>query len=228
MRKNVYVPRGYAAPSTSAKRQRTVAYKTSMVRASPRLLARRAVSQETGFVDLTAASYDMNTTGTVTLLATVPQGTSVNTRVGKKIRLKGLQGRGSMNSNSAAAANDVSFLIVYDKRPTGSLPVVTDILVSANSNSMNNDANSGRFRILKRVDCTLNGSTSLGITSNTQVSADFYLDLKGLPVEYEAAGTGAIADISLGALYLVTVGSITAGTSAAILLMGFRTRFLDM
>ena len=43
-------------------------------------------------------------------------------------------------------------MIVYDKRPTGALPTVSDILVSASSSAMNNDANTGRFSILKRHD----------------------------------------------------------------------------
>ena len=66
--------------------------------------------------------------------------------------MKGLQCRGNLQNGSTANSNDVAFMIVYDKRPTGALPTVSDILVSASSSAMNNDANTGRFSILKRHD----------------------------------------------------------------------------
>jgi len=200
-------------------------------------LNRRGVaSKETGFVDLALASYPYDTTGSVTLLNTVAQGASVNTRVGKKIVLKGLLCRGRHNNSSTALINDCAYIIVYDKRPTGALPAVTDILVASNSQSMNNDANSGRFKILKREDFVLIGNTSQAappvsdgnLTEKTAMSADFWLNLKNLPTTYKAAGTGAIGDIEEGALYLVTVGNNAAGTAAAVGGMAFRLRFLDI
>lgn len=192
-------------------------------------LNRRGVaSRETGFVDLATASYACDTTGTVTLIATIAQGASVNQRVGKKVVLKSLQGRGFMFNGSTATVNDVAFLIVYDKRPTGSLPAVTDILVAATSNAMNNDANSGRFKILKRCDALLAGipATSNGV--GPAESVDFYMKLNGLQEVFKAAGTGAIGDIEEGAMYLVTVGNVAAGTAAATLQIGLRTRFIDV
>lgn len=192
-------------------------------------LNRRGVaSQETGFVDLAAATYQYDTTGSVTLIATVAQGASTSQRIGKKIALKSLQCRGVHQGNASSIVNDIAMLIVYDKRPTGSLPAVTDILNTANAQSFNNDANSGRFRILKRVDKTLVGNTSSGITETCYVEADFFLKLKGLPCVFKAAGTGAIGDIEEGALYLVTVGTLAAGATAASFQGGFRTRYVDV
>jgi hypothetical protein len=57
---------------------------------------------------------------------------------------------------------------------------------------------------------------------------DWWLDLKNLPVVYKAATTGAINDIEEGALYLVTVGNIAAGTAAANTSSAFRLRFKDV
>jgi hypothetical protein len=192
--------------------------------------ARAAVSGETGYVDLALTAYAMDTTGTVTLLNTVGQGASVNQRVGKKIVMKGLQCRGYMNTGTTANVNDVALLIVYDKRPTGALPSITDILVSAHSNAMNNDANSGRFRILKRVDAVLmgNAGSAASYLDSMYKANDWWLDLKNLPVVYKAATTGAINDIEEGALYLVTVGNIAAGTAAANTSSTFRLRFKDI
>lgn len=206
-------------------------YGSSRWLATQKGLNRRGVaSQETGFVDLASASYNMDTTGSIVLLATVAQGASVNQRIGKKILLKNLQCRGSVAANGTAILNDVAMLIVYDRRPTGSLPAITDILVSANSASFNNDANSGRFQILKREDYTLTGNplNASTITERTVHEGSFFLSLKGLPTVFKVAGTGAIGDIEEGALYLVTVGNQAAGTTAATATLAFRTRFVDV
>lgn len=194
-------------------------------------LNRRGVaSRETGFVDLASAGYALDTTGSVTLIATIPQGASVNQRVGKKILLKSLQIRGLCFNGTTAAINDVAFLIVYDKRPTGSLPAVSDILVSASASAFNNDANSGRFEIIKREDFVLlgNQAAAANYTEQMAVSSDCYIDLRSRQSVFKAAGTGAIGDIEEGALYLVTVGNSAAGTGAATAQLAFRTRFLDV
>ena len=199
-----------------------------------RLQRAPGLSRELGYVDVAAANYALDTTGTVTLLNTVAQGAAVTQRVGKKIAMKGLQCRGISAGNSAALINDIAYMIVYDKRPTGALPLVTDILTTAHASAMNNDANSGRFSILKRVDQILIGNSSVtGVVANalvekTALGEDWWLDLKGREVVYKAAATGAIGDIEQGALYLVTVGSEAPGTSAANMRVSFRLRFLDI
>lgn len=193
-----------------------------------RLQRAPGLSRELGYVDVASASYALDTTGSVTLLNTVAQGAAVTQRVGKKIAMKGLQCRGNILANSATTIADGAILIVYDKRPTGALPTITDILVSANTNSMNNDANAGRFSILKRVDQVVIGNSTTPATGAEAFDADWWLDLKGREVVYKAAATGAIGDIEQGALYLVTIGGNAAGTGAATFAAGFRMRFLDI
>lgn len=190
----------------------------------------RAYNKEKGYVDLSVADYALDTTGSVTLLNTVAQGAAVTQRVGKKIVMKGLQCRGNSFNNSTATFNDVAYMIVYDKRPTGALPTVSDILVSVSPTAMNNDANAGRFSILKRFDGLMIGNlaTAGEKTDCVALSQDWWLDLKSKEVVYKAAGTGAIGDIEQGALYLVTVGANAAGTTAATLRVAFRLRFLDV
>ena len=189
----------------------------------------RAYVKEKGYADLAFASYAANTTGSVTLLNTVAQGAAVTQRVGKKIVMKGLQCRGFVQCGSAGDTANAAYMVVYDKRPTGALPTITDILVSASSNSMNNDANAGRFRILKREDVVITGNdaASANVTDTSRVLATWWLDLKSAPVVYKAAGTGAIGDIEEGALYLVTIGDETS-TAAPTVQVGFRLRFLDV
>lgn len=183
---------------------------------------------ETGYVDLAVATYNFDQTGSLVLLNTVPQGAGQSQRVGKRIALKSLQCRGNWANGSTAVLNDCALLIVYDKRPTGVLPAITDILVTANARAFNNDTNSGRFRILKRIDTTLLGIPSTTGPDRSVKGGDFYLDLSGLPQVFKAAGTGAIGDIEQGAMYLVTVGTSAAGTGAASGVLGFRLRYVDV
>lgn len=208
------------------KRQRTAPPPSRVSISSSRLRSVRPSPKESGYVDF-QQNFDFDTTGTIALIATVAQGTTVNQRVGKKIVWKGIQCRGYMFSNTTAIFNDCALMIVYDNRPTGALPAITDILVTANSTAMNNDANSGRFKILKRLDFRLAGSSTTQLDVST-ASADFYLPLLNSPCEFKAAGTGAIADISEGCLYCVTVGINAAGTTAAAANLNFRTRFFDV
>ncbi len=182
---------------------------------------------ETGYVDLAAATHVMDTTGDIDLMATVGQGVTVNTRVGKKIIWKSVQCHGVIVNNATATDNAVSLLVVYDKRPTDALPTITQILDTANALSFNKDENSSRFQVLKRIDEELTGSAANQITDFAK-RIDFFLNLRGLPCEFMAAGTGAIGDISTGALYLITVGTSAAGTTAAIFNGGFRIRFQDV
>lgn len=185
-------------------------------------------SKETGFVDLAAATYGGDTTGSVTLIATVAQGASVNQRVGKKIALKSVQMRGNVSAGTTGTVADCTILIVYDRRPTGSLPAIGDILTAASATSFPNDANSGRFRTLRRMDLVLAGNSTTPATGKEILDIDEFIDLKLKPCVYKAAGTGAIADIEEGALYLVTAGNQAAGTTAANINIAFRTRFVDV
>lgn len=189
---------------------------------------RAAAKKETGFVDVANASYAMDTTGTIALLNTVPQGASVNERVGKKLVLKSLQCRGAVYAGSTGTQAEGALMIVYDKRPAGALPAITDILTAATSHAMNNDANAGRFKILKRMDYDIQGMTAANFTEKSLQDSTWFLKLRDLPTTYKAAATGAIGDIEEGALYIVSVGSVVAGTTAGSLAATFRVRFLDV
>lgn len=192
---------------------------------SRRSLAQTA-TRDVGYVDLAYAAYACDTTGSVTLIPTIAQGSTVNQRIGKKAILKSLQIRGTVYNGSTTSTSDCAVLIVYDRQPTGSLPAVTDILDSANSRSFNNDVNSDRFKIIRRWDFELIGASGTPTTGLEAMSADAFVSLN-LPIQFKAVGTGAINDIALGALYLVTVGNNAAGTSASSAGLGFRTRFMD-
>lgn len=183
---------------------------------------------ETGFVDNALAAFECSTTGTIAHINIVPQGTSVNQRVGKKIQLKSVQFRGQWTAGTATATCDAAVLLVYDKRPTGALPAITDVLVSVNSQAFNNDVFAGRFRILRRWDTNFVGNTTTLTTDTVVQSGDYFVKLNNLPVVFRAAGTGAIGDVEEGALYLISVGNTATGTTSAIWSSAQRVRFLDV
>lgn len=183
---------------------------------------------EPGYVDKTV-NTTMDATGSIQLIATIPQGAGTKQRVGKKITLTSMQMRGYIYNNTAAALNDVAYMIVYDKRPTGAMPLITAILNDTKPSAMNNDDNASRFQILKRVDAMLIGNTGSPETLTTAAakSADWWLSLKNRPCEFGSLATGAIGDITTGALYLVSVGNNATGTTAASLAGWIRVKYND-
>lgn len=181
---------------------------------------------ETGFVDLAYAAYAANTTGSITLLATIAQGAAVGQRIGKKAVLKSIEMHGHLQAGATCTAAQAAMLIVYDNRPTGALPAITDVLNSANSSSFNNDVNAARFRVLRRYNFVVVGNAATPTTGLEDQKIDEYVKI-GLPITFAAAGTGAIGDITTGAMYLITVGDIGAGTADADFALGFRTRFTE-
>lgn len=187
-------------------------------------------SKDAGFVDLAVANYNCDTTGSIALIATMAQGVSVNQRIGKKAVYKSVQLRGNVVTGTTTLTADSAAMIVYDRKPTAALPAITDILVTANSRAFLNDVNSDRFQIVRRWDWAQagNSATAGQLTETTNIGLDEYVDLKKRPVEFNAAGTGAIGDIAKGALYFITVGANVAGTTAPIAAVGFRTRFIDV
>lgn len=188
----------------------------------------RRAPREVGYFDTAFQPFQCDTAGKIVLLNPVPQGTSTKERIGKRIALKSLQGRGVFYNNSNSTRAGAGMLIVYDKRPTGVMPAITEILDTVNVDSFNKDANSGRFRILKRVVHELVGSSANGLTSKTTVNNEFYLSLAGLPTVFKEGGVGTIGDIEQGALYCVSVGDQPPGNGAATVAEGFRLRYNDV
>lgn len=189
--------------------------------------------REANFTDLGTQTFtvasDLPTQ--VTLLNIIGQGAASNQRVGKRVALKSLQIRGAVFSSGGTVYEDAAVVVVYDKMPCGTMPVKTDIFTTGDTYGFINDQNSDRFVILKRFDYNLTGNVSGnidGANSNSIVSCDFYLPLKGLPTVYKALGTGAIGDISTGALYLMFVGKNPAASGSSSATVSCRVRFYDV
>lgn len=188
---------------------------------------RRSTPQEVNYVDLVPSSYGCSTTGSVTLIATIAQGASVNQRIGKRAYYKSLLMRGFCTSGTTTTIADASYMIVYDKRPTGALPAITDILTAVTSYAFMNDNNTGRFEVIRRNDFLNIGNSVTPSTGQEGFSIDEFIPLNKRPITFEAVGTGAIGDIDMGALYFVTFGSVANGSANPSISIAFRTRFTE-
>jgi len=212
-----------------------ISKKLGSTRAKPMLkrahVLAKSPAHEPGYKDTAIAAYAVSTTATVTLLNPVAQGASVSQRIGKKINLVSLQIRGLIGAPSSATSHlfsECTMLIVYDRKPTGALPAITDILDSASPHSMNKDDNAARFRIVRRSDVIVVGNAANNIEMGVATNVDAFIKLKGLHTVYKSAATGTIGDIETGALYLVTVGTASPGaTLQATLECSFRLRYVD-
>jgi len=178
----------------------------------------------------TTNTYALDTTGSISHISIVPQGTTVNTRVGRKCEIKYIQIRGEMRPNSTATHNSVAVYLVWDEQPNKALAAITDVLDGATSYALSKRENVQRFKILKKWTQVLMGNSGAAMVSNGIVRLDEYIRLpKGLVVVPTTADTtGVIGDIITGALLLVTVGDQAAGTAAAVMEAAIRVGFSDI
>lgn len=180
--------------------------------------------EETHYLDMYPANQEITSSGSVTLLNAVAAGTSVNQRAGKKWKMLNLQIKGAISNKASATFTDNEYMIIYDHRPGGALPAFNDI-VDQNSQFIN-DAHRDRFNVLFRGNMLLTGTATAGDKSG--YAKDFYHVIPiNRTVINKAAGTGAIGDIDLGALYLVTWSYTGTGLTAAEMLYRTRLRFQD-
>lgn len=183
--------------------------------------------QEEGYVFLASANYNMDTTGSVTLLNIIPRGASQSQRLKKKCWLATLEMKGFTSAGSAGTVAEGSIWIVYDKHPTGALPAITDILNSASSLSFANPDNEGRFEILFQKDYLHQGS-STAPTGDSAFPADELIRIDDQE-EFTILGTtGAISEIKLGSVLLVVCGQTVAGTAAPVATLAFKVNYVDL
>jgi hypothetical protein len=182
------------------------------------------------FTDTALSSQVFDSTGLVTLLNDIAEGTSTQERTGRKIAMTGVTLRSYAVNGSTATSNKCCVLLVEDLRPGSSLPAVSDILESANSDALNNEAGFGRFKIHMRKTFILRGKNSAAALDAGAVpirNFDKFKPLKNRETHYSGS-TGSIGQIIKGALYLVTVGNNGAGTGAASLEGSVRIAFKDI
>lgn len=185
-----------------------------------------AAMNERKVADIDTATYQVNTTGTFTLLAVPVLGSDFTQRIGRKITLRTvyIKGRVVTEASTAgpaliAASQHCRMIVFVDMQPNGAAPAVTDLLVSATPASQLNLNNRDRFKIIRDKEFVLDpyivSFTATTAYASAPNQVKFCKVFKKINVEtiFNATNGGTIADITSGALYMFWIGSNAAGTN---------------
>lgn len=192
--------------------------------------------------DIDAGTVSADTTGSIVACCFPTLGTDMTNRVGRKIQIKSIQGRGILRTErselmtaAATPGQMVRYMILVDMQPNGALPALTDILKTAHPASPLNLNNRDRFRVLVDKQWALDpyylnttASTAAASMSNQCKIFKYY---KKCNVETIFNGTngGTIADITSGAILRVILGNQAVDADdTAEFTSSVRVRFTDV
>ncbi len=192
-------------------------------------------SQELKFhdLDIDDAAVAAGATVAIDSVNKIAQGTTENTRIGRKCTIKSINWRFNIieaSTATAASTSDVVRIILYlDKQCNGATAATTDILESADYQSFNNLANKSRFRTLMDRTYALNcpagsgrGSTDTLSYGEMNVQDSFYKKCN-IPIEFDSTA-GAITEIRSN-----NIGVLTLSESGVCgFLSKMRLRFSDL
>lgn len=182
-----------------------------------------------------AINQAFDSTGTVTALCIPAQGAGPNQRLGRQTELDNLYVTGYVTATGSATTDILPdlgrLLVVYDRSPVGSNPAISDIIQDLNAaGSTATSALSGvnlnnkkRFVILMDQRIFLPGAKGNTGTNPTIFAQDQsqslvikrFIKLGGLMQEYKSSTPG-VADLTTGAIFLVTLSETTAAASTTI------------
>jgi len=155
-----------------------------------------------GFVLTTAA-----TPGAV-VINQIPQGTTQNSRLGRKARITGLYVKGALFISAAAnAVIKASLSVVHQVPPNNAvaMPNFTDIWVAQHVNAQRNVDNNDKLKVVKTLGPhVITGGTTTP-NENSMVDIDEYIDLtkKEIITSWtQADTTGVYGNMESGALLL--------------------------
>lgn len=200
---------------------------------------------ERKWVDTGAVQSAFTSAGVFTLLNGLTRGTDSYQRVARRVKLVRVNVRGHVAFNQLGAAPGADYLrafLVYDRESNGATPAFSDILqdtnnagaTSTSAYSNININNADRFAILKEWLWGLTAaSNSAGAATGVETIPTFseipfkYSKKLDLDTRYNSGNAGTSADITTGALYLVTCGIQTAANAQYALNIDCRVRFVD-
>lgn len=187
--------------------------------------------------DVAEATYQVNTTGSFTLLANPAVGADFNNRIGRKVLLKSAYIRGYVRTEESSGLGVVTtgsqiarMIIFADLQPNGATPLVADLLTQATPTSHLNLNNRDRFKIYcdkeYAFDPAVLGASFVGLTNQIRLVKKY----KKINLEMIfSTSTGAIADVTSGALYMFWIGSQASGTNTDInAVVSTRVRYSDV
>lgn len=201
------------------------------------LITMPAYSEEKKFVDIQigspGAGIPPSSDGSFALINGVVLGSGFWNRIGSKITMKSAHVR--LQCYPRQSPNEdpneiIRFSLIYDRNPNGAYPTLSTIFSDYTKSGSNtttvmsgiNPTNSTRFIILRDEFVSvlnLDGASELepiaeGLRDTTGLGyKNWYVKLKDLETVYGSDGTGTIANINAGALYLVVFTNILDTTN---------------
>ena len=160
-----------------------------------------------------------NTTGYITIINGVAQGTGPSDRIGTKSVYQSITLKGTVTTGATPTSSAFRWAIVWDNQPNGVFPTVSDIFTNVSCRGLNNLANRERFVILADKF----GYVEAGGANQKPVK--FYRKIK-LETIFSGS-TNSITSISSGAMYAVLLGELPAGVAAPVSNFTTRVRFTD-
>lgn len=185
--------------------------------------------KELKFVDVAAATYVGDTTGTITLLNGIAVGDDFTTRDGRQVTIKSVQVRGRVGPVDAGMVfNKSRLLLVWDNAANGAAATIADVLNAASSQSFPLVNNANRFTILVDRPFTIGGFDTTATQAYSMAPACHDIEIyKRIDSVTQYSGTGAtIASVQNGALYMITIGDVAAGLGS-VFGVTTRVRFCD-
>lgn len=198
--------------------------------------------KEYKFVDLGSSNFlTLNTTGTVTLLNGLVEGTDVVDRIGRRIFMKSIQVKGWLSFinptdfNLAGSCQFARILLVYDKQTNGAAPAYTDVIQGLSSAGTATNTfldfksmpNMDRFTIIRDHSFMVPSEVFGQNDNEKQWHINWYIPLKGIPTMYNASN-GNVADIKTGGLFMLSLGSSTFTATPTTFTYNTRVVFTDV
>lgn len=192
-----------------------------------------ATPGELKFLDVTVDDPTITALATTTGLNFIQQGTSDSDRIGRKVTVKYLSWKYTLqlvarNDDTVARLSEVVRVIVgLDKQANGALPGGTTLLETNQYQSFLNLSNKDRFRVLMDRTHVLNaqagaGTATLDDWASVTTAHKFNIKLN-VPVEYQT-NTGTITDLTSNNFFIM-IFSRTGGQAS--MESRFRLRFTD-
>lgn len=175
-------------------------------------------------IDTTLVSAVADTTGTVQLVNGVAVGTDFTDRIGRKIILKSVDIIGHVFPVDASTSDCLCrMMLVYDKQPNGATPALA-AFINGDSTSHLNLNNRDRFVVLSNWMEAIGSFAATPVGSPTTHKVQIH---RKINMETLFSGTtNAVASISTGALWVVTVGDQAANVGGTFV-GTVRVRFID-
>lgn len=194
------------------KKMRMAAYKkTALATKVSRLIA----AQEIKNFDVSGTFNTVAATATITALSSITVGDTSNTRDGRKVLYKSIQGRYHLNG---ASAQYWRVIVLYDSQPNAATPTAAEILEApTDALSPLSLTWSKRFQVLHDNMSGYGQQTAGTLSSGTTSGVCKWYKKLELPAEY-----GAVAAPTTGGLVMLTIASGVMGMNHY-----HRVRFAD-